>query len=201
MLTNSTLKHKSRKRELKTTNESQLLSKLLNPASPVSGVSAKSIKHRSRFFFTVEDSELVQRKSEVKKKEISSVYTPIDKRIDSYSKELPASLDPNIKKVREFILTTLSPLLLAAETGSRQAIEIISKSLDSPADGRALQAFDSMLVAGYNLKICRFLIKYLGLTAKDAETLMGSLIKAPTHVVFPSVDSVKSEPLVPQKQK
>lgn len=190
------------KKRTKANSKDKVLELLSVPAHPLPIVKpTKKNRHTSSFFFTLEDEDLNDRKLAVKKVEPPSSYKPIDVRIDSYSKELPEYLEDNIVKVREFILQTLSPLFLAADTGSRQALEIISKSLNSPVDSSSLTVFEDMLKAGYSIKVSNFLIKYLGLSKKDTELLLKSIIKGPVNVSFPSLNSIQSEPLVRNNEK
>lgn len=182
------------KPDAKTRTRNAILDRLSNPALPDTRKEVKAAKkYRSSFFFRLDgdEHEKARRKSLTEKPKIPRSERELDERAESYKKELPANMDKKIDEVREFLLTTINPLVLAALAGSEQAFNVLGKATNSEVENAMHNKLQQMLQKGVQIKLSRFVTEYLGLKAKDAEVLLEKT--PPATVIFPSLSDVKPE--------
>ena len=168
-----------------------ILERLSTPALPVEETTRD--KFRSSFFFKLrgETEEDLRRKALTEKPEIPSSVRELEKRADLYKKELPRSMEARIDRVREYLLSEINPLVLSLLAGSEQAFDVLGRATESDVEKEMHRQLQTMLERGVKLKLSRFVAKYLGLTAKDAATLLER--NPPTSIVFPRLQDIKPE--------
>ena len=175
----------------KTTNNS-IADRLGNLAQP-EVKAAKVSKYQSSFFFKLsgDESESARRRALTEKPEVPRSERELDKRADLYKKELPASMEGRIDQVREYMLKEVNPLVLAALAGTQQAFNVLGKATESEVEAELQRRVETMLQKGVNIKLSRFVARYLGLRPKDAETLLERT--PPATVVFPPIRDIQPE--------
>lgn len=137
--------------------------------------------YQSRFFFRINPSiaehiRLLRAQEQLSK---PSPSEPLNEHIEKRSKEFKQGIAPSlakrIDKVREYFLEELSPLTMAAQAGSDQAKEVLQVALDSEVEPAVLQHFETMMRYGVQIKMARFIAKYLNLKEDDARVLLEKL--------------------------
>jgi len=180
-----------------------ILDRLSNPALPVESIPVQSKrKYRSSFFFRLDGNPLEKerRKALTEKPEVPRSERALDERADKYKKELPASMDDKIREVREFMLSEINPLVLAAISGTEQAFNVLGKATGSEVERELQRKVQTMLQKGINIRLSRFIAEYLGLRQKDAATLLER--SPPANIVFPALGEVKPEnPIGDRREK
>ena len=144
-------------------------------------------KRKSKFFFKITPtlaSQVEKRKEQFKPKVLEHVDQAITNRVKEYNTQLPASLGDNIDKVREFFLTTISPLTLAVKPAAEQASDVIRRTADSTVDAAVLLQFERMVAKGVQIKMSKFITEYLGLSESDALVLIESISPVKKEAVF-----------------
>lgn len=83
-------------------------------------------------------------------------------------KKLPSLLEDKITDMRDFFLTELSPLMLAASNGLEDAQEALQNALGEETDSSIyVRRIERMLDVAVDIRILAFLSEYIGMT--DAE--------------------------------
>lgn len=165
--------------------DDDLLSSLTNIAYATPQPLIEQSKHvkntktnrKSRFFFTPTESfsaEVNRSKKAVKKP--NTALTVLDAEVESrqkaYSKELHDALKFNIETVREFFLSEIGPLTLAAQAGTVQASQVMQRVLNTEIDSQIFLQFERMVGKASTLKMARFIAKYLELPTRTVEELL-----------------------------
>lgn len=165
------------------------------PTAPTSAPKKKKKKvtksRRSRFFFTPTtsfDESLNATKKVVAPHALNMLTEEVEVRKNSYSEELPTTLQANIERVREFFLNDLGPLTLAVQAGTSQAREVVQRTLNAEIDNTQFAQFERMVATGSQLLMARYIAKYLGLPRSTVEALVSSIQpKQPANIIFPAL--------------
>ncbi len=177
------------------TDSGSILDRLSNPALPskIDDGPETSKKLRSSFFFRLggDQTEEARRKALTEKPMIPRSERELDERAELYKEELPDDLEQKISEVREYLLRTVNPLVLAAQVGAEQAFAVLGKATDSEVEREFQNKLQIMLQKGVNLKLSRFVVEYLGLKPRDAAVLLERT--PPSTIVFPSLKEVQPE--------
>lgn len=166
----------------------------------------QSVKYKSSFFFKLDDSSLERKRREAlsKKKELPSSTREIDKIAESYKEVLPKDMESRIEEVRDFFLSELSPLVLAANVGCEQAMSILDITTEGQVDKDPQRKFNEMLMKGLQLRMSRFIVEYLGLDKKDYLRLLRNKKPNPRQQaisIFPPLEDVHPDRPVPRKKR
>lgn len=145
-------------------------------------------KFKSRFFFRIDPSVAhhisLLREQETRSR-VDAEEAPINQHVVARAKTLNKDIAPNvekfIKQVREYLLTELGPFTMGAQGGLDQAREVVKSALDTDVEPDTLKQFDAMLRQGVQIKMARFLAKYLKLDPQDAEVLLARLLSQPVR--------------------
>lgn len=152
--------------------------------------SKTTTERRSRFFYRPTksfDEELNARKKTVEPHALKIITEEVDTRRAVYADELPSILQTNIETVREFFLKDLGPLTLATQAGSAQAREVVQRTLNAEIDNAPFAQFERMVATASQIKMARYIAKYMGLPRATAEALVSSIQpRPPANIVFPS---------------
>lgn len=144
---------------------------------------AKS-KWKSKFFFKPSksfDESLAKVKQQSKKavsKDIEIFEGAITKRTLEYSKDLPPALGKHIDGVREFFLSELGPRIFATNVGGAQAKDIAQKVLQAEVDPSMFAKFDRMTAVAADIRMARFVARYMKLSVKDAQEILAASMPA-----------------------
>jgi hypothetical protein len=148
------------------------------------------LKHRSRFFFTPTrsfDDELDKSKKVIEPHALTLLTEEVETRKDLYLEELPKILQSHIEDVREFFLTQIAPRTLAVQAGSAQAREVVQRTLNTEIENTQFAQFERMVMSGTQLKMARYIAKYLGLPVSSVSELVSSVQpRKPEMIMFPS---------------
>lgn len=146
-----------------------------------------SSRRKSRFFFNIQPTLANEAKARAKAlapKTLEHVDDNILKRLREYRKELPPELAANIDKIREFFLMEISPLTLAVTPGADQATDVIQKLLGSNLDGAVMLQFERMLRKGVDIKISKYVTKYLGLPEEESTKILDAISPVRKEAVY-----------------
>lgn len=175
--------------------------------TPLPGrLQAGEADRRSRFWYrpTISFSEDVTlRKRASVPQEAQPMIDEIDRRIKTYSKELPPDLEANMIDVREFWLKEIAPLTLPAQAGSEHARSVITGVLGSDIDVTSFMQFQRMMGEAAKLKIAKFLTQYMGLDPSQVEVLLQSVAakQTPREVVYVSPEADRRARPQPPEEK
>lgn len=149
--------------------KSRLLRAMTTIAVPVAGSPASELpkkRHKSRFFFVPNE---IQLEIDMRKKQVegsrrrTTIQDETGKRASSYKVELEPVVQKNVDKVREFFLKEINPLLLAAQLGSAQAIDVTQTTLEAQVDHGPHSYFESILRKAAQAKLDKFVAEYIGI--------------------------------------
>lgn len=134
----------------------------------------------SRFWFKVETTNqlVTANKDIMKPRSLEHVDSEVTTRLDTYKEEMPASLKEKITQVREFFLTEIAPITLAAGGGASQAKEVAERLLEIEVDSALFTRFDNMINRAATLKLSQFVANLFGLPAEAAHSLLGAQMNA-----------------------
>lgn len=156
----------------------QLISTLSSPAKALTKPATPAVNknRKSRFWFKVETAEqfLAQRKVKLTKAPIEHIDNEVQRRVKSYTKELAPSLQEKIELIREFFLTEIAPLTLAASGGTTQAREVAQRTLGIEIDSAMFSRFETMVNKAATLKLSKFVTELFCLPETNAAALTGS---------------------------
>jgi len=148
------------------------------PTTKVQNPERTQSKRKSRFFFRPTKSftsEVEYSKQSLAPRDSSAITVldaEVEKRKLAYDKELPKALNDNIKAVREFFLTEIGPLALAAQAGTVQASQVMQRTLNTEVDTQAFIQFERMVGKASTIKMARFIASYLKLPTRTVEELL-----------------------------
>lgn len=140
-------------------------------------------KFRSQFFFNIDPSiaqhiELLRKQEDKARLDVSEPLNKnVEDRAKTFNRDVAGKVDKLIKEVSEYFLTELSPLTMAAQGGVAQAREVMQIALNTDVEQASVDQFDSMLRHGVQMKMARYIARYLGLSNKDVPMLMEKLAK------------------------
>lgn len=148
-------------------------------------------KRRSRFFYVPTDSiveEVTERKQMTEPASgLESVNAEVEKRVVSFSNELPPELQAHIEKVREFFVTEIAPKTLAVQGGTAQALDVVQRTINSAIDPSPFAQFERMVAQARLYKMASFVASYMGLP-KSVEAALIESVTPKKEVVFMSPD-------------
>jgi len=189
-----TQKQKSVVAQLKKPKLPQLPSPDLVPKKKIKRrpvVSERRSERRSEFFFRLSESfqqELDRRRKALAKKRVNPALVLLDQEVEErkkvYEQELPEGLQANIERVREFILTEVAPLMMAVQAGTKQAQEVIQRTLNTAIDERPLVQFELMTQSAGRMRMAKFITKYMGLDESVAEELLATVAPKKEMMIF-----------------
>ncbi len=158
--------------------EDAILASLSNLAFPEKQVVPKlpSGSRTSRFWFRVETPrETVEKlKADMKPKTVTHIDRAVVERLAKYKAQAPKELKSHINEVREFFLTEIAPLTLAASGGALQAVEVVQRLLDTEVDMNIVSRLENMVNRAATLKMALFVLNYFKLPREHLESLLGS---------------------------
>lgn len=150
----------------------------------------KKRKYRSKFFFEVSPNILTIEKIQKAHKPYTPP-TPINKEVEErtkqYEKELSPELNKNLAEVREFFLKELAPKTFATDGGLNQVLEIMGNVVGE-IEPNTLNQFQKLSLHAVNIRMCRFVAQYFGLSEKDTDALVNVLIgsnQTPSFIPIP----------------
>jgi hypothetical protein len=144
----------------------------------------------SEFFFQVSesfDADLARRRKAMtmaKSPELEALDADVENRRKTYQEQLPAELQANIERIREFFLKDIAPLLMAASAGVTQAQQVIHRTVDSPVDERPFAQFEAMLKSAASVRMAEFVTEYMGLSKDLADTLLNAVLPKREMMIF-----------------
>jgi len=151
-------------------------------ASPVS--ESRFGSRRSRFWFkltTVADHVEVL-KEQFKPKVLEHIDASVQARLNRFKVEFPPTLDTNISAIREFLLTEIAPLSLAASGGVTQAKEVVEQMTGSPVETANLDKFEQMVNRATVLRLGIFVLEHFKLPAEHLPVLFGGSMNQETDL-------------------
>ena len=163
--------------------QDQLLSSLTNLAYAVPKTTPARRKNRSsRFWFQIETTEALVKKNKKKlqAKAVEHIDQEVVQRSAEYKDELSPSLKDKISLIREFFLTEIAPITLAASGGTLQAREVAQRTLDIEIDSAMFSRFENMVNRAATLKLSQFVASLFNLPPEAASGLLGSPSAPPT---------------------
>ena len=131
-----------------------------------------TVTRKSRFFFRLKEEEPDLKKL-MAPKPVVHVDDEVVKRVASYTKEVAPELKLNLEAVREFFLTEVAPLTLAASGGAIQATDVIQRMVDSEVDPAMRGRFEQMVNRAAVLRMGLFVTKYFKLPQEHLANVMG----------------------------
>jgi len=141
---------------------------------PLSGRDRR--ERRSRFFFRLEpDIKAAEdyRKLQMSAKKLEHIDDEISARLSTYKEEAAPEIKGNLEKVREFFLTNVAPLTLAATGGALQATDIVQRMVDSEVDPGMRGRFEQMVNRAAVYKMALFVMEYFQLPQEHLPGVMG----------------------------
>jgi hypothetical protein len=112
---------------------------------------------------------------EPQKQAMQHIDQEVEDRLKTYEKELSASLEENIEKVREFFLTEIDPLSLGIQGGTAQVHSLMTRIFPDGIDTEQFVQFVHMAKQARKIKMANFIAGYMGLELSDAEKIIDSL--------------------------
>jgi hypothetical protein len=126
---------------------------------------------------------------EPQKQAMQHIDQEVEDRLKTYEKELSASLEGNIEKVREFFLKEVDPLSLGIQGGTAQVHSLMTRLFPDGIDTEQFVQFVHMAKQARKIKMANFITGYMGLELSDAERIMDSLTpKKEVLMIGPNAD-------------
>ena len=157
--------------------EDQFLASLTTLAYEVPKKTSPAKKNRkSKFWFKLSTTEeyVNAQKELMNPRALEHIDHEVEDRLTEYKTEMPDALKEKIKKVREFFLTEIAPITLAAGGGALQAKEVAQRLLDVEVDSALFTRFDNMVNRAATLKLSQFVASLFDLPLDTAPSLLGS---------------------------
>lgn len=145
-------------------------------ATPLLG---KRKNRSSRFWFQLNDNELVVTKEAMRPKKLEHIDSQVEHRLSRYKKSSPKQFQSHIHEVREFFLNEIAPRTVAASGGTLQAVEVLTRLLDTEVDPSTVDRFNMMLNRATTLKMAQFVVNYFGLPQEHLGMVIGLKHDAP----------------------
>jgi hypothetical protein len=126
---------------------------------------------------------------EPQKQAMQHIDQEVEDRLKSYEKELSATLEQNIEKVREFFLKEIDPLSLGIQGGTAQVHALMTRIFPDGIDTEQFVQFVHMAKQARKIKMANFITGYMGLELSDAERIIDSLTpKKEVLMIGPNAD-------------
>lgn len=126
---------------------------------------------------------------EPQKQAMQHIDQEVEDRLKTYEKELSASLEENIEKVREFFLKDIDPLSLGIQGGTAQVHSLMTRIFPDGIDTEQFVQFVHMAKQARKIKMANFITGYMGLELSDAERIIDSLTpKKEVLMIGPNAD-------------
>ncbi len=153
-------------------------------STPKAPIPIRDGKWTSRFFFRMDvpppDANL---RDLMVAKKIDHIDAEIVARLDLYREEASGPIKTNLESVREFFLTEVAPLTLAASGGALQATDVIQRMVDSEVDPGIRGRFEQMVNRAAVLKMALFTLKYFNLPPEHLSQVMGIQVESETKTL------------------
>lgn len=155
-------------------------------------------ERKSRFFFRLTKSfadEIRDKKTTFEPKQLTHIDHEVERRLKSYKKEMPENLEQRIEETREFFLSEIAPITLAAGAGASQAMEVVKRLVGSDIDGTQFEKFERMAAKAVDIKMARFIARQFGMTKAEAQEILVALVpRAPTLIPVGVPNESRQEP-------
>lgn len=133
-------------------------------------VAVEPPRRASRFFFTL-DEPIEERKKKFTPKKLTHVDHEVTERTRRYKSEVPPALRSKIEMIREFFLTEIAPITMAASGGTGQAKQVVERFLDDKVDTTLLAAFENMSLRAAKIKLSLFVLELFDLDKQFLDEL------------------------------
>lgn len=149
------------------------------PAEPVKKKVSRFGRRESRFWFRLESEheKLEARKATFQAPVLEHIDDAVTTRLKTFKKEVPEALRSGIEEVREFFLTEIAPLTLAAPGGTLQARDVAERMFSTTIDTGIFARFDNMVNCATTIKVARFVLAYFDLPEEFLPMLLGNRVQ------------------------
>ena len=178
---------------------------LLDVLSSIAVPSAKKEIKRpsnrtSEFWFNLEPDSFRER---LAPRILEHVDAQVRDRLKTYEPEIKPRISENIDRVREFFLTQLAPLTLAAHGGTQQARDVVQSMLESEVDSTLIDRFHSMSARAASLRLALFVLDYYGLPPEHLENLLSrtSSNDSDLRQIMAAISSLRGPEESPMRKK
>ncbi len=125
------------------------------------------------------------KKITAKKREPDYVDKLVTERTKTYSTELPKKLRKEADKIREFFLSEIGPFMMAINAGTEEAREVAERTIEGKIDRAVFSRFEILVSKTIDLKMARFIAKWLDVSEEDIQRIMAIVQEKPAIIFTP----------------
>jgi len=125
------------------------------------------------------------RRVTAKKREVNYVDKAVTERVDTYKKVLPKKLRNEATVVREFFLNEIGPFMMAINVGTDEAREVAERTIEGKVDRSVFLRFEQMVAKAVELKMSKFIAKWLDVSEEEMVAIISALNEKPTIILTP----------------